>query len=46
MGYYRRARLLYACAQELAQKYQGNFPQSYHELIKLPGLGLPIVRRR
>lgn len=37
LGYYSRARNLYACAQEISA--QGGFPETSAGLIKLPGIG-------
>ena len=37
LGYYSRARNLYACAQLVAE--MGRFPETAAELIKLPGIG-------
>ncbi len=39
LGYYSRARNLHKTANLIAQKYHGLFPQTYHELVKLPGIG-------
>ncbi|MDW7975896.1 MAG: hypothetical protein RMI35_04985 [Leptospiraceae bacterium] len=39
LGYYQRAKNLHKTAQILVEKYQGNFPKSYQELLKLPGIG-------
>lgn len=39
LGYYGRARRLHACAKELYSRYGGCFPDQYHELLKLPGIG-------
>lgn len=39
LGYYTRARNLHACAKVVTKKYGGNFPQSYDELLTLPGIG-------
>ncbi|MFI5102024.1 MAG: A/G-specific adenine glycosylase [Terriglobales bacterium] len=39
LGYYRRARMLHQCAKDLAQKYDGRFPQSSEALQRLPGIG-------
>lgn len=36
LGYYRRARLLHACAQKL---HETGFPKTAEELIQLPGMG-------
>lgn len=38
LGYYRRARLLHACAREVAAR-GGHFPATEAELRALPGLG-------
>ncbi len=39
LGYYSRARNLYACAGEISVRHGGRFPRSYEALIKLPGIG-------
>jgi A/G-specific adenine glycosylase len=39
LGYYRRARMLHRCAKEIAENYDGRFPQSARELQTLPGIG-------
>ncbi len=39
LGYYARARNLHKCAQVIAKEYNGKFPVSPDELIKLPGIG-------
>ena len=39
LGYYSRARNLKKAAQIIAEKYQGEVPRTYHELIQLPGVG-------
>ncbi len=39
LGYYTRARNLHACAKILVDKYKGNFPETYHELVNLKGIG-------
>ena len=39
LGYYSRARNLHATAQTIASLYDGNFPDSYDELLKLKGIG-------
>lgn len=39
LGYYSRARNLHFTAQAIVEKYQGIFPDSYEELIKLKGIG-------
>ena len=39
LGYYSRARNLHACAREIAEKHNGQFPQNYAGLLKLKGVG-------
>jgi len=39
LGYYRRARMLYECAQKLSKVYDGAFPQDEEALCDLPGFG-------
>lgn len=39
LGYYRRARLLHACARQLAAAHGGRLPESEEALRKLPGIG-------
>lgn len=39
LGYYSRARSLHFTARHVAEKYQGVFPDSYQELLKLKGVG-------
>lgn len=39
LGYYTRARNLWACAKIVANEYQGQFPKTSSELEKLPGIG-------
>ncbi|NVO22153.1 A/G-specific adenine glycosylase [Donghicola mangrovi] len=39
LGYYARARNLLKCARAVAADYNGVFPQTYAELLKLPGVG-------
>lgn len=39
LGYYSRARNLLKCAKEVVSGFSGVFPNSYKELIKLPGIG-------
>ena len=39
LGYYRRARMLHKTAQFVADRFQGNLPQSAAELRLLPGIG-------
>ncbi len=39
LGYYTRARNLHACAKTIVKQYKGKFPQTFHELRLLPGIG-------
>lgn len=39
LGYYSRARNLHACARVVVDQYNGKFPNTYQELLKLPGIG-------
>src|ERR1700730_1549024 len=39
LGYYRRARMLHQCAQQLVREHGGSFPQTAADLLKLPGIG-------
>ena len=39
LGYYSRVRNLKKCAQVIMESYGGRFPQSYAEVLKLPGIG-------
>lgn len=39
LGYYNRARNLKKAAQVIEQEYQGEFPEEYELLLKLPGIG-------
>jgi A/G-specific adenine glycosylase len=39
LGYYRRARMLHAAANEIVKRYAGKFPHSAEELRTLPGVG-------
>ena len=39
LGYYARARNLYACAQVIVRDFNGRFPESQNELLELPGIG-------
>ncbi|MGB3454940.1 MAG: A/G-specific adenine glycosylase [Litorimonas sp.] len=39
LGYYARARNLHKCANVVVADHGGMFPQTYAELIKLPGIG-------
>ncbi len=39
LGYYRRARLLHACAKAIVELHNGIVPESLEDLLKLPGIG-------
>ena len=39
LGYYSRARNLHSTAKTYANEYNGQFPETYKELIKLKGIG-------
>jgi A/G-specific adenine glycosylase len=39
LGYYRRARMMHRCAQELVRENGGRFPQTSEALLALPGIG-------
>ena len=39
LGYYNRARNLKKAAQLIQEKYNGQMPKHYEELIELPGIG-------
>lgn len=39
LGYYSRARNLHACAQQIVADYNGVFPKTKAELLKLKGVG-------
>ncbi len=39
LGYYRRARLLHACAVAIVERHGGNVPQGLDDLHELPGVG-------
>ncbi|MBE2192138.1 MAG: A/G-specific adenine glycosylase [Alphaproteobacteria bacterium] len=39
LGYYARARNLIKCAREVFNHYDGAFPRTEKELLKLPGIG-------
>lgn len=39
LGYYNRARNLQKAAQKLVTEYDGRMPETYEELLKLPGIG-------
>ncbi|MBE1285279.1 MAG: A/G-specific adenine glycosylase [Rhodobacteraceae bacterium] len=39
LGYYARARNLLKCARVVSRDHDGQFPDSYDALLKLPGIG-------
>ncbi|MDD3369463.1 MAG: A/G-specific adenine glycosylase [Lachnospiraceae bacterium] len=39
LGYYNRVRNLQKAAQIIQEQYNGNMPDTYEELLKLPGIG-------
>ena len=39
LGYYNRVRNLKKAAAEICEKYHGNMPDSYEEILTLPGIG-------
>lgn len=39
LGYYSRARNLQKAAKMVVEVYNGTFPETYEELLKLPGIG-------
>ena len=39
LGYYTRARNLHKCAKVIVASYNGKFPSTFEELLKLPGIG-------
>ena len=39
LGYYARGRNLHACARQIVERYNGEFPQSVEQLSELPGIG-------
>ena len=39
LGYYSRAINLHKAAQQIMQDYQSVFPNNYHEILKLKGIG-------
>lgn len=39
LGYYSRARNLHTTAKVITERYNGNFPDNYKELIELSGIG-------
>ncbi|MCR3905789.1 MAG: A/G-specific adenine glycosylase [Tenericutes bacterium] len=39
LGYYRRFRNMHLAAKMIKDEYDGKFPSTYEEVIKLPGIG-------
>ena len=39
LGYYSRARNLQKAAQQIVERWNGNLPASYEQLLSLPGIG-------
>ncbi len=39
LGYYSRARNLHKCARQVVRERQGQFPDTYAQLLTLPGVG-------
>lgn len=39
LGYYNRAHNLHKTAKKILEKYNGNFPSKFEEIISLPGIG-------
>lgn len=39
LGYYSRARNLHKTAKQIMEHHNGNFPTTFQQLIKLPGIG-------
>ena len=39
LGYYSRARNLHRCAQEVMERFGGEFPRTAQQLASLPGIG-------
>ena len=39
LGYYRRARQLHAAAQVIVEQHGGKFPETFAEVLALPGIG-------
>jgi A/G-specific adenine glycosylase len=39
LGYYSRARNLHACAKKVSTDFGGVFPNTFKDLVKLPGVG-------
>ena len=39
LGYYARGRNLHRAARIIAEKYHGEFPRQYEQILELPGIG-------
>ena len=39
LGYYRRARQLHAAAQAVVENHGGKFPETFEDVLALPGIG-------
>jgi A/G-specific adenine glycosylase len=39
LGYYSRARNLHRCAQQVVERFGGQFPDNVDDLVSLPGIG-------
>lgn len=39
LGYYNRCKNLLATAKKICHQWEGQFPENYDEIIKLPGIG-------
>ncbi|MGA7634065.1 MAG: A/G-specific adenine glycosylase [Terriglobales bacterium] len=39
LGYYRRARMLRQCAQQIVEQHEGSLPRNSEDLLMLPGIG-------
>ena len=39
LGFYKRARNIFAAKEIIFEQYRGKFPDTYEEIIKLPGIG-------
>ena len=39
LGYYSRARNLHQTARYVTTQLEGKFPDTYHELLKMKGIG-------
>ncbi len=39
LGYYARGRNLHKAAQIIAEKYHGEFPRAFEQILELPGIG-------